>query len=231
MSAAHERASGDKPAEEVPMLTAHRNAEITKVSCDEERPHEMALVEALLEDDPAAWRTFNDRYSRLAYRCITRVTARFNRVITPDDVREIYAAFCMQLLANDKAKLRNFEPDRGSRLGSWLGLLASHAAYDYLRSRRREPRTEDVDHAITLSTTDRDPYEVCELRERAQVAAALLETFSDKDREFMTLYFGEGLEPEVVARRMKISVKTVYTKKHKIQARLEALLQAQRAAA
>ena len=76
-----------------------------------------------------------------------------------------------------------------------------------------------------MSTDDASPYEAYELRERAAIATTMLESFSDKDRELMTLYFGEGLEPEVIAERMRISVKTVYTKKHKIQARLEALLQ------
>lgn len=40
----------------------------------------------------------------------------------------------------------------------------------------------------------------------------------------MELYFGEGMEPEQIAEVMNISVKTVYSKKHKIQSRLESLL-------
>jgi RNA polymerase sigma-70 factor, ECF subfamily len=215
----------------LPLHDASVPSTFLRTTYDEERQRELSLVEALLEDDPAAWRTFNERYGRLVFRCITRVTARFNRVVSAEDVREIHATFCLQLLANDKAKLRSFQPDRGSRLGSWLGLLASHAAYDYLRSRRREPRTEDVTVAIDITSNERDPHEVCELRERAQIAAEMLASFSEKDREFMTLYFGEGLDPEVIAQRMNISVKTVYTKKHKIQGRLEALLRKQRIAA
>jgi RNA polymerase sigma-70 factor (ECF subfamily) len=215
------------------MITTYSDtvSPLTPVTRDDEREREMALVEALLEDDPAAWRAFNERYSRLVYRCITRVTSRFARVVSQDDVGEIYATFCMQLLSNDKAKLRSFEPERGSRLSTWLGLLASHAAYDFLRSRRREPRTEDVDHAVSIASHDRDPYETCEVRERAAIAAEMLKDFSEKDRRFMVLYYGEGLDPEIVAARMNISVKTVYTKKHKIQARLEALLQKRRVAA
>jgi RNA polymerase sigma-70 factor (ECF subfamily) len=200
-------------------------------SMDDERKKETELVRALVADDPAAWRAFNERYGRLALRCITRITSRFGRTVSAEDVREIYAIFCLQLLANDKAKLRSYEPERGSRLGSWIGLLASHAAYDFLRTRRREPRTEDVFEAIELASDARDPHELCELRERARLAGALLESFSAKDREFMALYFGESLEPEAIAARMNISVKTVYTKKHKIQARLEGLLQKRSAAA
>ena len=40
----------------------------------------------------------------------------------------------------------------------------------------------------------------------------------------MVLYYAEGLEAEQVAEEMGISVKTVYSKKHKIRTRLAELL-------
>jgi DNA-directed RNA polymerase specialized sigma24 family protein len=98
------------------------------------------LVRALIADDPRAWREFNTRFSRLVLSTISRVTARFSGVVSPEDLREIYATFCVQLLANDKLKLRSFDPERGNKLSTWLGLLASHTAYDFLRGARREPR-------------------------------------------------------------------------------------------
>lgn len=190
-----------------------------------------ALVQRLLADDPAAWRTFNARFGRLIDRCITRVTSRFSSMLGPDDVREIHATFFVQLLANDKKKLRSFEPERGNKLGSWLGMLASHAAYDFLRRRRREPHIDAAVEADALVAPALDPLSACELRQRARLVASLLEEFSDKDRQFVTLYYGDGLAPERVAEHMGISVKTVYSKKHKIQRRLEALLEERQLAA
>lgn len=192
---------------------------------------EQRLLAGLLGDDPVAWREFNSRYARLIFRCITRVTSRFSSVVGPDDVREIYAVLCVQLLANDKHKLRSFEPGRGSKLGSWIGLLAMHGAYDYLRSLRREPKRGTMTEAEALSSELPDPFETCQLRQRAGLVSELLEEFTAKDREFITLYYGESVEPEEIARLMGISVKTVYSKKHKIRARLEALLGSARAAA
>jgi len=182
------------------------------------------LVGALLEDDPLAWRTFNTRFSRLILSTISRVTARFSAVVSPDDLREIYATFCVQLLANDKLKLRSFDPQRGNKLSTWLGLLASHTAYDFLRGARREPRRAALSEAEQLSSAAPDPCESALMRERAALVGRLLANFTDKDRAFIQMYFGEGLAPECVAERLKISVKTVYSKKHKIQARLQALL-------
>jgi RNA polymerase sigma-70 factor (ECF subfamily) len=185
---------------------------------------ETTLLEGLLGDDASAWREFNVRYARLIYACIGRITARFGGVVRADAVSDIYSMLCVQLLANDKIKLRTFEPGRGSKLGTWLGLLATHTAYDYLRTIRRIPKHADLTEAEQLSSDTPDPSEQTLVRERAQIAAEVLASFSDKDREFARLYYGEGLTPEDVARRMRISIKTVYSKKHKIQRRLETML-------
>jgi RNA polymerase sigma-70 factor, ECF subfamily len=184
---------------------------------------EVALLSRLLKDESAAWREFNARYSRLLLSCISRITARFG-CASADDVQEIYATLCLQLLSNDKHKLRSFEPGRGTRLGTWLGLLANHAAYDFLRSARRAPRLDELSGAESVCTDLPDPSEATLLHERARLLAEALSELSDKDREFVELYYGRGLSPEEVATRMGIQVKTVYTKKHKLQGRLQSLL-------
>jgi RNA polymerase sigma-70 factor (ECF subfamily) len=182
------------------------------------------LVRALIADDPRAWREFNTRFSRLVLSTIGRITARFSGVVSQEDMREVYATFCVQLLANDKIKLRSFDPARGNKLSTWLGLLASHAAYDFLRGARREPRRAAMSEAEQLSSNIPDPCESALMRERADLVQRLLASFTDKDRAFIQLYFGEGLAPELVGERLNISVKTVYSKRHKIQARLQSLL-------
>jgi RNA polymerase sigma-70 factor (ECF subfamily) len=195
-------------------------------SCEklENGPEQAALVGDMLAGKERAWREFHARYDRLIYRCITKVTGRFSSFLGQDDIREIYATLLVQLLANDMHKLRSFDPERGNRFGSWIGLLAINAAYDYLRAMRREPNRAPLAEAEVLSCELPSPLEQVEHRQRAELVANILRAFSAKDREFVALYFGEGLEPEQIARRMRISVKTVYSKKHKIQTRLEQML-------
>ncbi len=185
---------------------------------------EAELLDGLLANDTRAWRELNQRYSRLVISCIQRVVARFARRISADAVEEIYATFSLKLLANDKHKLRSFEPSRGNKLGTWLGMLATHCAYDYLRSVRREPSPVCLTEAETLSSDSQDPCESAQLSERAELVRALLAEFSDKDRQFVALYYGDGLSPEHVAERLGISVKTVYSKKHKIQRKLSEIV-------
>ena len=157
-------------------------------------------------------------------RCITKVTRRFSSIVSQDDVREVYATLYVSLLANDKHKLRTFDPERGNRFSSWIGLLAINAAYDYLRTLKREPQKECITEAMDLSCDLPDPFELTSEHERATIAQRTLEDFSEKDRVFAALYFGEGMDPQDIATKMNISVKTVYSKKHKIQSRLESVL-------
>lgn len=185
---------------------------------------EMALVRGLIAGTPASWREFTRRYARLIETCIARVTIRFPGLTGADDVHEVYALFCLNLLANDRRRLRSFDPAKGMRLGSWFGLLAVHTAYDYLRSLRRQPAGPCIDEFADLAAPIPEPAETCDSRKQAHQLSQLMAELSDRDREFMSLYFGQGLSPEQVAKRMGISVKTVYTKKHKIRSRLEMLL-------
>jgi RNA polymerase sigma-70 factor (ECF subfamily) len=181
---------------------------------------EAELLERLLASEPSAWRELSQRYTRLVMSCIQRVVGRFGRRIGPDAVEEIYATFSLKLLANDKHKLRSFEPSRGNKLGTWLGMLATHCAYDHLRCVRREPSAVCLTEAESLTSEQEDPCDSAIQRERAEQVRALLAEFSDRDRQFVTLYYGDGLSPERVAERLGISIKTVYSKKHKIQRKL-----------
>ena len=185
---------------------------------------EETLIAGLIANLPVAWREFQKRYDRLIHRCITKVTRRFASIVSQDDVREIYATLYLSLLSNDRRKLRSFDPERGNRFSSWIGLLSINCAYDYLRSLKREPPKEQLAEAAELPNEAPDAFEMTADRQRATIVATAFQGFSEKDRLFAALYFGEGMDPAEIARRMGISVKTVYSKKHKIQSRLEAVL-------
>lgn len=192
-------------------------------------PHDdAALVAALIAGDERAWRVFHERHAPTMLDAITGLRNRFPHIIGAEDVRDIYAELCLQLLANDKRRLRQFDPTRGTPLRAWLGVLARHAAFDFLRLRRRQPtvpwKGEDMLQLETLDSEAPDALDVCCSRERARIFAALVEELSERDREFVELYFYEGLDPEQTAERLGICVGTVYSKKHKIRARIESLL-------
>lgn len=182
------------------------------------------LLHRMLRREGKAWREFHRRFDRLIYRCIHKVTSRFTSVLSNEDVREIYAMLLMNLTARDMHKLRSFDPQRGNKLSSWIGLLATNTAWDYLRSVARQPQCTQLADAEEMRTTRPDPYQLVVDKERWGLVNETLLAFSEKDRHFVHLYFVDGLSPEEIAREMSISVKTVYSKKHKIRCRLEEAL-------
>lgn len=192
---------------------------------------ERRLVAGMIAGEDRAWREYDQRYARSVQRCITSVTSRFSAVVGADDVREIYATFCIRLLEGEKHKLRSFDPTRGYSLKSWFGMLAVQTTYEYLRKRKRETGRDRRGGEGVMGSAAPDPYEQTWERQRSELAGSLLDEFSARDREFFRLYFDQGCEPEQIARRMGISVKTVYTKKHKLACRLAELAGERRLAA
>jgi RNA polymerase sigma-70 factor, ECF subfamily len=186
---------------------------------------EAQLLTRMMLRDGNAWREFHRRYDRLIFRCIHKVTGRFPGSITSEDVREIYALFLLSLTKRNMHKLRTFEPERGNKLSSWIGMLATNCAWDYLRGVARQPQCTTLADAEGVGCAATDPYDDLLQKERWNVVNDLLATFSKKDRTFVRLYYVDGLGPEEIAEQMGISVKTVYSKKHKIRCRLQKALE------
>ncbi len=182
---------------------------------------EVELLERMMMREGRAWREFHLRYDRLIYRSIHKITQRFAAVLSSADVDEIYAMLLVSLNNRDMHKLRTFEPERGHRLSTWIGLLATNTAWDYLRSVARQPARGTAIEAESMVCVDPDPFHTLAAKQEWSRVSQTLKSFSDKDRTFVDLFFMQGHSPEQIAAEMQISVKTVYSKKHKIRCRLE----------
>ncbi len=96
----------------------------------------------------------------------------------------------------------------------------------WLRAVRRDLPRAGLGEARNVRWPDLDPFETVAQSERAQLAARAFAGFTERERVFAALCFGQGLDPREIADSMKISVKTVYSKEHKIMAKLEAVVAA-----
>jgi RNA polymerase sigma-70 factor, ECF subfamily len=186
------------------------------------------LLEAVLGKDQVAWVELIRRYRALVFRCITKVAAKYDAVLSNEDVNEIFGDMCFNLLRDDMHKLRAYDPARGAKLGSWLGLLAINTAYDYLRQTSRRPMLDRLDNAPERPGDGPNALDELMEKERWGYLNHLLAEFSERDRRFVELYYGHGLLPEEVAAAMGISVKTVYSKKNKLRTKLQALAACER---
>jgi RNA polymerase sigma-70 factor (ECF subfamily) len=183
---------------------------------------DLELRDRMLARDGIAWREFHRRYDRLVFRCIHKVVGRFRSVVGSEDVREIHAQLLVNLTTRDMHRLRAFEPERGNKLGSWIGMLATNTAWDYLRHISRRP--ENDERLAIEAAPQPSPEDELAKRQMLGIVGEVLAELSEKDQDFVRMYFVEGLDPEEIADEMGISVKTVYSKKHKIRCRLESML-------
>jgi len=195
------------------------------------RPHypsldDLDLLQEVLSQDEHAWRELIRRFRGLIYRCITKVLCKYESVLSNEDVNEIFSEVCVNLLRNDMKKLRAYDPERGSKLGSWIGLITINTAYDHLRVTARQPVLDRIDGLLDREDSCPDPLDQLLEKERYCRLTNLALDFSPRDQRFLELYYGRGMQPSEVARVMNISVKTVYSKKNKIRNKLVALAQA-----
>jgi RNA polymerase sigma-70 factor, ECF subfamily len=179
------------------------------------------LLKWVLRSDAHGWAELVRRYRPLIYRCITKVTLKYAPSLGSADLDEIYADVMMQLVRDDMHKLRIYNPARGTKLGSWIGMISVNAAYDFLRSAGRRPLLDKVDGNLDPhEEVDRTPLDQLIEKERWTHLNGLLADFTEKDRTFVELYYKQGMEADEIAAEMQISLKTVYSKKHKIRAHL-----------
>ncbi len=184
------------------------------------------LLKFVLRSDSRGWAELIRRFRPLIYRCITKVTLKYAPTLSSADLDEIYADVMMQLVREDMHKLRIYNPARGTKLGSWIGMISVNAAYDFLRSAGRRPLLDKVDGNLDPhEECDRTPLDQLIEKERWDHLNELLSDFTDKDRHFVELYYQKGMEADEIAAEMQISLKTVYSKKHKIRAHLVRCLQ------
>src|SRR4051812_25666442 len=148
---------------------------------------ENAWLAALLAPQPESarqrrWAGFVGRYERLITSCVLKVLRRYGAAFSSDDLDDLVAEVWLTLLRDDLRKLRQYDPGRGVRLASFIGLVASHTAIDHLRSRRaelslRERASEEVGSVAVGGLTD--PLEE---DERVTLARRALERLSAEER-------------------------------------------------
>ena len=182
------------------------------------------LLRRTLRREDNAWRELVRRFRSLIFRCVTKVISRYDSVLSNADADEVYGEVLVTLVRDDMRKLRLYDARRGTKLSSWIGMIATNVAYDFLRQSARRPALDRIDGVLEIDSFEPSPLENVLEEERRGELNHLLAAYSDKDRRFVSLYYAHGLDAEEVAGEMGISVKTVYSKKHKLLARLQTTL-------
>ncbi|HEY3354883.1 MAG TPA: sigma-70 family RNA polymerase sigma factor [Polyangia bacterium] len=181
-----------------------------------------ALVTAVLAGDPAAWPAFQARFERLILSCIRKALGCYAARSSPEDIEDLVSGVCLNIIKDDYRKLRMFDPRRGYRLSSWVGLIATNTVIDALR--RRDPRPVSLDEpgapGIDAPSGAPDPEAHLASAEEAEILAQALARLSASDRLFLEYTLDYELDPVDLARQMQVAVATIYSRKNKVREKL-----------
>ena len=184
------------------------------------------LVAAVIRGEPLAWPAFYTRFERLVRACVRRTLRWYGVRSSDSDLEDLLSAVCLNVVKDDYRKLRMFDPGRGYRLSSWVGLIATNTAIDALR--RREPEHASTDdpagqaHEVPAGTPT--PFDDLHRHEEAVLLEAAVRQLSEGDRLFLEYYFEHEMQPSVIARIMGITVATVYSRKNKVREKLRVVV-------
>jgi RNA polymerase sigma-70 factor (ECF subfamily) len=188
------------------------------------------LLQAVFARAGGAWPAFYARFERLIVACIKRALRKYTALHSDEDVEDMASTVCLNLVKDDYHKLRSFDPRRGYKLSSWVGLIATNTALDALR--RRDPIHDSLDRhagdeAPPAQVVDQRPApdRSMELREQQRALLAAIGALPEGDRRFLELYYDQELAPEELARAMNIAVNTVYSRKNKLREKLRKIIE------
>lgn len=200
---------------------ANRRGACTKLDRQGEREEELALLDAALVGDARAWDRFCRRYQALIIGCVRRVLRRYGATFSTTDLADMVAEVWVALLREDRRKLRQYDPHRGYRLSSWIGLIATNCTIDHLRA-----RTAEHSYLEEMKTVDRvlvdlsSPQSRLEQLEAARLAQSALAQLDDHDRDFVIACFHDERPPAELAAELGVTVNTIYSRKFKVRAKL-----------
>jgi len=186
-----------------------------------QRKEEQRLLRRVLKGDQQAWAEFRRRYENLIVSCVIKVLRRYNAGFCGEDLADLVSEVWVVLLRDDMRKLRLYDADRGYRLASWVGLMATNATIDQLRVRAGEVTyLDDVSCPERFLVDAHQPDHGIEARETADLARRALDRLSREERAFVVSCFHDERRPDELAEELGITVNTVYSRKFKIREKL-----------
>jgi len=148
-------------------------------------PTDASLMERVLQHDSRALETLYDRYARLVYSLVLRISQQ------PASAEEIVQDVFLQLWRNAK----RYQPTRGP-LEPWLFTVARNKALDFLRLKREKQRRREDSADFDLppsAVVHPDPEGAMDQSRRAEKVRALMNSLPAPQRRAIELAFFEGM--------------------------------------
>ena len=133
---------------------------------------ELEFIRTCATLDDKAWQEFLNRYSRLIYTYIYRVTVNLNGLSRSDPfIDDVYQGLLHSLIDDNARKLRTFKGLNGCSFASWLRLVTVNYTLSCLRRMRPAVSLDEDNDGLSLKDIIKDekilPDEVAVYHEHA----------------------------------------------------------------
>jgi len=185
-------------------------------------------LQDLFNNDEKAWEAFVRRYSRLVWSSIHKTFISYGFSNSKEDVEDIYGAVFLSLMEDDFRRLRQFNSENACSLSTWLSIVTVRKTIDYIRADKRhlcpDLGEDDGDPAETLPDKRDRADEELEGRQDKELLDRAVAALSVRDKLLYELIFVREVPPEEIAGMMGLTVPTVYSRKHRITARMKKIV-------
>lgn len=184
------------------------------------------LLAGCFAGDSEAAETLVRQFSNLVYKAIQHTLIVKHVSFNKEDLEDFHNTVFLRLFEHGCKKLKQYQGKNGCSLATWINLITVRTVLDHLRKKgvdsiaRRDTRIT-LDEVYGLKGDECDGLALLERAEKEQLLREGMQNLPPRDRLFMKLHFDQGLSVAEVAAAMQVSVKNVYTIKHRAIQRLK----------
>jgi len=177
---------------------------------------EKTLLAGCLNGEKTAWDTFVRQYSDLVFHTIKRTLLLYHTGASTDLIQDLYQETFAALLKDNCKKLRQFRGDYGCSLPSWIRLIVTQLAVQFLRKQKtRMDGAADALDAIADYNSDSSDFPI-DSGDHEKSLIGALQALSPRERILVDLCYRQGLATEKIAAILRTSPNAVYTQKSRV---------------
>jgi len=174
-------------------------------------PQELALVQGCVGGDVEAWKALMKQFGALVAHAVRTTFFRVLKQADPNLVDDAVQSVWLALCADQCRRLRGFEGN--SALSTWLTVLSTRRALDYIRSEMRKGsmrhvHLDDEDRDIVKELSAPEEEEQFSMDELFLLYEAM-ERLPEDDRLVLKMYYLDGLSYRSIAGVLRVAPNTV----------------------
>lgn len=178
---------------------------------------DLEFVRRCLNQDRRAWGEFVDKYSNLIYKYLlsTLISHGIAPAAARQNAEDLFQQVLLSLVNNDFQRLKSFQGRNNCSLASWLRIISTNCAIDFLRRIRMPARLEEKDgNGLSLK-------EALVKNERLGHLKDCIEVLDSEEQYFLELHLNLNLTLEQIKDHLNISRGAADMRKARIVNRLK----------